>query len=656
MASTRSTAYRRTWSETCTPRTIRISSAISVASETDGQVVQRRALAVGVEHLQLGLLVRVAHRQPHHEPVALRLGEGVGALHLDRVLGREHHERERQLVGLAVDGDLPLLHALEQRRLGLRRGPVDLVADDDVGEDRARLELELAALLVVDRDAGDVAGQQVGGELDAAHRAVDRAGQRLGEHRLADAGDVLDEQVALGEHHGDREPHGVALALDDALDRTADPGRGVGQRGQAGLVRPADLRRSARRSCSRSSRPRSTGPPRAHLLRTAVTRVPGSAGSLASQRAARWACVITISLRSPPSGAVHARRDHEGGHGGRQAGEDQRNRGYDVLGRRDGDNRTCPERQQRYAEPPAPRAARHDHGVGRAGRGLLAGRQRGDQRDDQARRPTSVCSGRHRRRRPGRRRAAPPPSSASTASVPASRHAQQRPPRRRRARSRRPAPGPAGWGRAAPRRRPRRCPSRPRRSGGRASEQHRAAERRSSRRPRPGGPHRVQQAAGQLGLAVPVEHRHAEVAELDRAAPRAASARCARPARPRRRLGGTSGSALRTSMTSGAKPRSRIMPDGLQRAVVQQRGEQGHERAARQQPAREVAEAVARPTPASRSVWTRPHRHQRLADPVELARAGGRAPASAAGRRRSPARPGRATAGRSGPARWRPGP
>ena len=29
-----------------------------------------------------------------------------------------------------------------------------------------------------------------------------RAGQRLGQHRLADAGHVLDEQVALGEQHG----------------------------------------------------------------------------------------------------------------------------------------------------------------------------------------------------------------------------------------------------------------------------------------------------------------------------------------------------------------------------------------------------------------------------------------------------------------------
>ena len=38
----------------------------------------------------------------------------------------------------AVDGDLALLHRLEQRRLGLRRGPVDLVGEHDVGEQRAR--------------------------------------------------------------------------------------------------------------------------------------------------------------------------------------------------------------------------------------------------------------------------------------------------------------------------------------------------------------------------------------------------------------------------------------------------------------------------------------------------------------------------------------
>ena len=36
---------------------------------------------------------RVAHRDARHEPVALGLGQRVGALHLDRVLGGDHHER-----------------------------------------------------------------------------------------------------------------------------------------------------------------------------------------------------------------------------------------------------------------------------------------------------------------------------------------------------------------------------------------------------------------------------------------------------------------------------------------------------------------------------------------------------------------------------------
>ena len=125
-------------------------------------------------------------------------------------------------VGRAVHGHLPLLHALQQRGLGLGRRPVDLVAEHDVGEDRPRLELELAELLVEGADPGDVAGQQVRGELDAPHRAVDGPGQRLGQHRLADPGHVLDEHVPLGEQHGQRQPDRVRLALDDGLDGLAD--------------------------------------------------------------------------------------------------------------------------------------------------------------------------------------------------------------------------------------------------------------------------------------------------------------------------------------------------------------------------------------------------------------------------------------------------
>ena len=85
----------------------------------------------------------------------------------------------------------------------------------------------------------------------AAHRAVDRAGQRLGELRLADAGDVLDEQVTLGEQHGQAEPDRVALALDHLLDVGGDPrGRRRGHRVDA-IRRPASGgARSSRRGAA----------------------------------------------------------------------------------------------------------------------------------------------------------------------------------------------------------------------------------------------------------------------------------------------------------------------------------------------------------------------------------------------------------------------
>jgi len=187
------------------------------------QVVQRVGRGVQVEHRELGLGAGVADRDPGHEAVALGLGQGVGALHLHRVLGGDHHERRGQLVGGAVDGDLALLHRLQQRGLGLRRGPVDLVADHDLREDRARPELEVALVLVEHVGAGHVGRQQVGRELDAAHRAVHRAGQRLGEHGLADARHVLQQQVALGEEHRQGDPDRLRLALDHAFHGLPDP-------------------------------------------------------------------------------------------------------------------------------------------------------------------------------------------------------------------------------------------------------------------------------------------------------------------------------------------------------------------------------------------------------------------------------------------------
>ena len=108
------------------------------------------------EHPRLVAERRIPDRHPHGEAVELRLGQRVGALVLDRVLGRDHEERAVEHVRRPVDGDLRLLHRLEEGGLGLRRGAVDLVDEQDVGEDRARPEAERAALAIEDVDPGHV--------------------------------------------------------------------------------------------------------------------------------------------------------------------------------------------------------------------------------------------------------------------------------------------------------------------------------------------------------------------------------------------------------------------------------------------------------------------------------------------------------------------
>ena len=65
---------------------------------------------------------------------------------------------------------------------------------------------KLRGPLVEHAHAGDVAGQQVGRELDAREAAVDGAGERLGEKGLAHAGVVFDDQMTAGQQARPRSP------------------------------------------------------------------------------------------------------------------------------------------------------------------------------------------------------------------------------------------------------------------------------------------------------------------------------------------------------------------------------------------------------------------------------------------------------------------
>ena len=119
---------------------------------------------------------------------------------------------------MAAGGHLPLLHGLQQGGLRLRRRPVDLVGQDQIGEQRPRDEPQLARaggpVLVQDLGPGDVAGHQVGRELDPVEFQRERLRQRVDHQRLGQSGHPFEDAMAPGED-GDQELIDDLVLADD---------------------------------------------------------------------------------------------------------------------------------------------------------------------------------------------------------------------------------------------------------------------------------------------------------------------------------------------------------------------------------------------------------------------------------------------------------
>jgi hypothetical protein len=116
-----------------------------------------------------------------------------------------------------------LLHGLEQRALCLGRGAVDLIGEHEAGKQRPGAEDEAAppVHLLEHRIARDVAGQEIGGELDALRVEAEGFREALHELRLAEAGQALEEQVSAREEAGDHLIHERLLAEEHFIERGA---------------------------------------------------------------------------------------------------------------------------------------------------------------------------------------------------------------------------------------------------------------------------------------------------------------------------------------------------------------------------------------------------------------------------------------------------
>jgi hypothetical protein len=116
-------------------------------------------------------------------------------------------------------------HRLEQGALGAGAGPVDLIGEQHLGEQRSGLEVEAASGGIQHVDAGEIGRQQVAGEAHPAEGQPEAAGQGLGQGGLAGAGQVFQQQVAAGQHAGQGQSHALLLAeqyLADGLHQTVE--------------------------------------------------------------------------------------------------------------------------------------------------------------------------------------------------------------------------------------------------------------------------------------------------------------------------------------------------------------------------------------------------------------------------------------------------
>jgi hypothetical protein len=128
-------------------------------------------------------------------------------------------KRLRKGMRFAVDGDLRFIHGFEQCGLRARRGAVDFVSKDHVGEERAWTKFKFTGIGLVDADADYITWQKVGSELHTLKAAVKRFGEGLGKRGFAHAGYVFNEQVAAGQKRDQGELNGFFFAVNGTGDR-----------------------------------------------------------------------------------------------------------------------------------------------------------------------------------------------------------------------------------------------------------------------------------------------------------------------------------------------------------------------------------------------------------------------------------------------------
>ena len=182
-----------------------------------------QAIEGDIHDLALVARAGIADHHLEHEAVDLGFGQRIGSLLLDRVLRGQDEKRLVERERFVADRDLMLLHRLQQRRLHLGRRAVDLVGQNEVGEDRALAGAERPFARIIDQRADQVGRQQVRRELNAVELAMDRRRQRLDGRGLGQAGHALEQDVPAGEQRDQQPRQHHVLPDQDLANLRFDP-------------------------------------------------------------------------------------------------------------------------------------------------------------------------------------------------------------------------------------------------------------------------------------------------------------------------------------------------------------------------------------------------------------------------------------------------
>ncbi len=173
--------------------------------------------ALALQQHPFGGAIGIAQADAHQKTVELGFRQGKGTDLVGRVLGGDDEKRLGQRAGLAFSGDLPFLHGFEKGALGFWRGAVDLVGEDQLGEDRPLVKMKPFRTPLVHRYTDYIGRQQIAGELDALVVQPHQGRQQMRQGGLAHAGKILDEQMPLTEQAGHGQAQGPGFSQDDAV-------------------------------------------------------------------------------------------------------------------------------------------------------------------------------------------------------------------------------------------------------------------------------------------------------------------------------------------------------------------------------------------------------------------------------------------------------